>query len=260
MNKVFTAIFIHVSILINVNAQSNINNKKPNQLSLRVGMDHTYHKDLIFSPLNNIGNGGLVVLGYRRTGKQYLLTSNIDLTYTNLTSKASQFFSYSRFLVNVDLSLLAKLPLQHEKLQAYIGAGFLNRIDLIDYIGFTSVTYFNFYGLTLNTQLAYEISSRHRVKIACALPIYGKVARPPYTGWDKFMVEHADNFPAVFYRGEMYVIGQFFGFHGQVDYAYQLSTRFDLAASYRLMFYQVNDPQESITLSNQLSIGTNFKF
>ena len=234
---------------------------RKNKIGIQAGFLQTYHKDVNFSPLNNTGNGYSFGLNYERsTQKKHLIFSTIHYSESVLTSRASEFFRYDRYLLNFEIGFLFHKPLPNKNLILNIGGSFQSRTDLIDYKDFKSVSFFNYHGLALNSRLEYTINPKHSLGSALSVPVLGVLVRPPYTGWDKYMIENEDNFTKVLYKGKTTSLNDFFGYNWHVFYNYQLSKRIGIQLQYELRYHKTKQPRKAIIANHQTSVELNFKF
>src|SRR5262245_61281698 len=86
--------------------------KASDQIAFEIGPHFGYLRDLNFSPLNYREPGLLFSLAYNHTNKKenLLFTADVDYVPGKLKTDVSEYFTTNFFMVNVEASLLFKLP------------------------------------------------------------------------------------------------------------------------------------------------------
>ncbi len=261
MKRCTLACLLSLFYFISINAQTPDIGKKSNRIGIHFGADISYTKDLNFSPLNNTGSGYAIKMTYeRKTKKDHLFFINLDYANSTLNAQASDFFKYDRYLANVEFGYLIKALKNKDRFSIHAGLSGYTHLDFLNYRDFTALTFFNFHGILASAKFNYRLHTKHHLSAKVSIPLVGVLSRPPYSGWDKFMVENENNLLKVLYRGKVASLDRFFGLHFHFDYSYALSDRWDFNFQYQLWSYRTQEQDLAIIGSNQTFIGLNFKF
>ena len=262
MKKItFTITFLLLSIFT-LTAQG-VKNKpiRKNIIHLQFGLGRGYFKDLIYSPLN-YSSGGLVVnSGYQR----YLKNDNrlffsADFQFGELNTTVSEFNTSDHYNINLDLGFLKNIPINCSEIKFRLGGQYHTYMDVVFYDGTEAITFYGLHSLDLIGSISWAISARHALGSTMSLPVFGLLIRPPWTGWDKYIVEHEDNRIPIFFRGKWTSLNDFFAINWNIQYQFSISSKWDLAAKYQFRYYRTENLKTAIVPSNQFTIGTNFNF
>ncbi|AFM02608.1 hypothetical protein Fleli_0106 [Bernardetia litoralis DSM 6794] len=252
------------AILNTATAQENSSQKssfKKNTIGMQAGYTQSYIKDLNYSPLNYSAQGFNIGLSYERiTKKENLFFLKTDFSSSTLSHKISDKFDADRYLVNLEIGYLKNIHLSNEKLNLKIGGSYHSYIDATFFDGIEAITFFTLHGVDISTRFSYQISSKKRLTTSLSVPVFGLLVRPPYTGWDKFIIESQDTPAKVFFRGDLASINKYVALNWNLNYSYSLSPKWNLSAQYQLRYYKTKELDLAKYLTNQLSFGANFKF
>jgi len=234
---------------------------KKNAIDLRAGLETGYFKDLNFSPLNYNSTGVAINFGYRRNFKNgSRLFVHLNPQVGAISSEYSEYLKSGHYTADLGIGYLAALPLKSSKFVVHAGGQYRTYLDLVFYNGTDAVTFFGLHGFDLLGNLTWKLSEEHRLHGSLALPVVGLLARPPYSGWDKYIVEHASNPLPVFFRGNWTSLNDYLAFKLNVQYAYTLGPKLDLVADYQFRYYRTGVVKTAIYPSSQITFGTRFKF
>ncbi len=234
---------------------------KKNALRVQVGLQQGYFKDLNFSPLNYSSIGLAVKLGYERELKNNdRLFFTINPQLGRLRSEASKYTTSDHYTINLELGYLADLPIKSSKIEAMVGGQLHSYLDLTFYGGTNAVSFFGLHSVDLLGQISWNISEKQILESNFSLPVFGLLSRPPYTGWDKYIVEHANNPVPVFFRGDWTSLNDYLAFAWNVQYQYELAPTVDLIAEYQFSYHRTKQIKTAILPSNQITFGTRLKF
>jgi hypothetical protein len=234
---------------------------KENIIQLQIGLEKGYFKDLNFSPLNYSSRGLAINLGYQRFFKnddRFFFSS--DFQSGELNTAVSDFNTSDHYNLNLEIGYLKNIPNNTSKIKILIGGQFHSYIDVVFYEGSEAVTFYGLHSLDLTGRISWDISTRHALFSTISLPVFGLLVRPPWTGWDKYIVDHQNNPLPVFFRGNWTSLNDFFAFNWDIQYQYAITPRWDLTAQYQFRYYRTEELKTAIIPSNQFTIGTNFKF
>jgi len=259
--KLLIIVFLNYLTLTLVQAQENVSDKMKNSLSLQIGYENGYLKDLNFSPLNYNSTGLVVYLKYQRLLKNYnALFVNLDFSISNLKSGVSEFNDSRKYVPNLEIGYWKLLSAKNQRRQFFIGAQYHSYLNMVFHDGKQAVTFFGLHGVDFLGKMSYRINDRHEFETGIALPVFGLLVRPPYTGWDKYIVERQDRLLPIFFRGKWTSLNDFFGINWRTRYAYQFSPKLDMTAEYLFRYYKTSRLDKSISTINQLKLGIQFKF
>jgi len=107
-------------------------------------------------------------------------------------------------------------------------------------------------------QLGLQINQRHQLSGNIAIPLFGILVRPPYTGWDKEISEISPLF--VVFKGKPSTLNDFLVLNGAMTYLYNISTKLDLMAQYQFYYYKTERIKAAKMFRNQYNLGINLKF
>lgn len=247
--------------IVHANAQSDVQIPKKNSIEIKAGINHTFFKDLNYSPLNHSGSGPGIGLQYQRITKQgNLISASLGFSVTTLKSPASIYFDASRYLANLEANYLKRLDLGKEGWKLHVGGGYHSYVDVLFYDGTEAISFFTIHGIDLAAKLSYQIKAKHSLGTSLSIPILGLLVRPPYTGWDKFIGESQDAPAKVFFRGNWTSLNDFLGLNWNLSYAYDLSPAWDLIADYSFQYYRTSQLDLVNIANNQLRVGASFNF
>lgn len=232
-----------------------------NALRAQVGLEQGYYKDLNFSPLNYSSLGLAVKLAYERelrNNDQLFFSINPQLG--RIRSEASEYTASDHYNVNLELGYLVDLPVKSQKIEAMVGGQLHTYLDLTFHGGTSAVSFFGLHSLDVIGRVSWNINEKQTITSNLSLPVFGLLVRPPYSGWDKYIVEHANNPLPVFYRGNWTSFNDYLAFSWNVQYEYQLAPTVDLIAEYQFSYHRTEQVKTAILPSNQITFGTRLKF
>lgn len=236
-------------------------NKMKNALRIQAGLEQGYFKDLNFSPLNYNSIGLAIKFGYEREMKNNdLLFFTINPQLGRIRSEASKYTTSDHYNVNLELGYLVELPVKSSKIEAMVGGQWHHYLDLTFHEGTEAVSFFGLHSLDLLGQVSLNINEKQSLASNLSLPVFGLLVRPPYSGWDKYIVEHATNPLSVFFRGDWTSFNDYLAFSWNVQYQYQLASTVELIAEYQFGYHQTKVLKTAILPSNQITFGTRLKF
>lgn len=242
-------------------AQEASSSLKSNRIGLELGWNQAWFRDLNFSPLNYSAGGVDIGINYQHTTtNQHQIFANIGFSPTSLKARPTDFFDSDRYLANLKIGYLRKIPALGTPFTLRAGLQYQSYVDVLFYDGVESVTFFVLHGFDLTGSLSYDINSRHKLSTTLSIPVFGQLVRPPYSGWDKFIVEAQDSPAGIFFRGKWTSLQDYFGLNWDLQYQYQASPRWDLTANYGFSYYRSDEPATVTSVNTKLSLGANFNF
>lgn len=239
----------------------NASTSRKNSINLNVGFAKELFKDENYSSLNYSSGNFAVDIGYQRVFKnENLLFFSLSFQTGTLRTPVSEFNTSDHYNINIELGHLFKLSPDNSKTDFYMGGQYHSYLDLVFYDGTEAITFFGLHSLDFSTRLSKRVNDKHVLTTNFSLPLVGLLVRPPYTGWDKFIVEHADNPLPVFFRGDITSLNHFLAFNWNVQYQLAISPVFSLNAAYQFRYYQTSKLKKALIVDNQISIGAILKF
>ena len=253
---------IYFSTFFNLNAQNKSDFK--NKILLGLGSNSTYIKDYNLSPLHIKGRGFFMDIEYlRNIKKKDIIHTNFNISIAELASEASIFFKYNRFLFSFEMNYLKKVNLKNKSFSLHTGLGAFTTVDAVFYNGTDAVSFFGLHGMQATSMMNYQFHKKHRIGASLSIPLIGMLNRPPYTGWDKYIVETSENdgnILTIFYRGDIKTIGTFINFDLNLGYTYSLSNFIDLGIKHKIKYWYTKELEKAIINTNFTSIQLTFKF
>jgi hypothetical protein len=203
----------------------------------------------------------VVNAGYRRNLKNdNLLFLASDIQFGELNTEVSEYNTSDHYSVNLELGFLGNIPVNASELKLWLGGQYHFYFDAVFYEGTEAITFYGLHGLDLTGSISWNISSKHELSSTISLPVFGLLVRPPWTGWDKYIVEHEDNRLPLFFRGKWTSLNDFFAANLNIKYHFAIGTRWSLTAEYLFRYYRTDELATAIIPSNQFTIGTSFSF
>jgi len=234
---------------------------RKNSINVSIGWAKSFFKDENYAPLKYTSNNFAIDVGYQRSFKNddLLFFSSFFQTGT-LTTPTSPFNDSDHYNVNIELGYLFKVSNENAKTNIYVGGQYHSYLDLVFYDGTEAISFFGLHSLDVSTRFSKRIHDKHVINTNFSLPLAGVLVRPPYTGWDKYIVEHADNPLPVFFRGDFTSLKNFFAFIWDVQYHLELSPFFGLNANYQFRYNKTSVLETAIISNNRITLGTMLKF
>lgn len=230
-----------------------------NNLTLTVGLNQGYFKDQNFSPLNYRSTGKRFGLTYaRNTAAGHQWSTELGLSFNKLKNPTNFLIDPDRYQIDIAFGYLRALNSNTSKRQLHLGGKYRTYVDLTLFDGSEAVTFFALHAFEFAGSGTWRTGDRHRFKASASGPIFGLLSRPPYTGWDKFIVDNAENIPKIVTRGDWITLGTFTGLRAGLGWEHQLSDRFSVEARYSLAYYATKRLAPFRSLDN--SFGLNLTY
>ncbi len=242
-------------------AQTDAAPRYQNEVGIAIGLHSGFFRDRNFFPLNYSNSGWDVRLHYGRItrgGNRYHV--GFGLASAGLTSAVRDETAPARYLVDLTAGWQKRFDLPDAGATVYAGLNYRSSLDITFYDGTEAVTFFALHGLEAAGEAIWRYRDRHSFRVNASIPFVGLLSRPPYTGWDKFIVDNSDNIPKVITRGRWTSFNDFFVARAGLAYGYALNDRWSMEARYRLAYRSTRllDPVRS--LDNVFSLSTTRKF
>jgi len=195
-----------------------------NQLTLTIGLNTGYFRDRNYSPLNYKSSGARFGLRYdRTTASGHRWTGGVGGSLGNLShpSEYERHDPADRYQLDLSLGYLRKVGRATGNRRSWLGVNYRSYVDLTLYDGSEAVTFYGLHAFEAAVATNWKTGDRHRLEAELSLPVFGLLARPPYTGWDKFIVDNASNIPAIVTRGDWVTLGRFTGLRASAGWTYK---------------------------------------
>lgn len=255
----FTCYLTFFSLLAfspNLNGQIVSTENYRNSLTLTIGLNQGYFKDQNFSPLNYRSPGARFGLAYaRNTAAGHQWSTELGLSLNTLKNPTNFRIDPDRYQIDIAFGYLRALNANTSERRIHLGGKYRSFVDITLFDDAEAITFFALHAFEIAGAGAWRTGDRHRFKASASVPVFGLLSRPPYTGWDKFIVDNADNIPKIITRGDWVALGAFTGFRAALGWEYQLSDRFAAEARYSLAYYATQRLDPFRSLDNRFSLG-----
>ncbi|MEO0734381.1 MAG: hypothetical protein AAFZ52_16210 [Bacteroidota bacterium] len=227
------------------------------QLTLAVGFNLGYFTDRNFSPLHYRSGGFRLGLGYQRTNRNGdRWRAEIGLDLLKLTTSGKPLEYTNRYLIDLAVGYRKLSDAPNADTRILYGANYRTYVDLSLFDEGEAVTFFGLHGLELAVDGEWYSGDGHRLRTGLALPVFAKLVRPPYTGWDKFMADNDDKVLRILTRGPWTSLHRFTGLRAELGWARQVNDRWTLEANYALAYYATRRLDPFRSLNNQFALKT----
>lgn len=229
-----------------------------NNVTLTFGLNRGYFKDVNYSPLNYTAPGKHFGISYaRNTAAGDRWNTGIGLDLGTVKSAADDpRIKPDRYRIDLSLGYLKGLSGNDEERQFHVGANYRSYVDIVLYDDDEAVTFFGLHAFEGAAAGAWKVGNKQRFTTGVSVPVFGLLARPPYTGWDKYIVENSGNIPGIVTRGKWTSLNDFFAFRGQLGWEYQVGRQWALGANYMLSYYSSRVLDSVRHFDNRFSFST----
>jgi hypothetical protein len=234
------------------------------QLSFEIGPHLGYLKDLGFSPLNYRETGTLLSVLYALPGRndKYLFTVDIDFTSGKLKTKTAENLTTPFIQGNIEVSLLWKLrKIRGERLKMFLGPQYNSYFQYMQWgEEMDSWNYMMVHGLNLKVLALYRISDKKRLQTSLSIPLLENFVRPPYNGFDQYIVENQEKILKLSFRGELASFNRYVAIDWRTTYQYAVSAHLDFIFGYLFRYQHVPGYNKVRHFQNQFTSGFAIKF
>lgn len=222
------------------------------KLGLYAGPHQAVYKDLNFSPLNYSAQGLGIALTYQYESPKTLFATNLNFSGSTLSTSGIGHFDSQRYIVNLGVSYLKSLSRSSRNI-LYAGLQLHSYFDLANYDELEAVSYLILHTLDIQGVFVHNLRPRHQLQYAVAIPIFGFLARPPYTGWDKSI---SDDSPAkVITQGKWTSLNDFVSINPSISYHFRVNEKISLSAKFDLQYQKTDHLKTLKSLTFQQSAG-----
>lgn len=260
MNNVFL-----IPITIFLLGTSNLwgqDNVLKNTLHFSVGQHQGIFEDHNFSPLHYKDKGLIYDFAYSRVRQQSLFTFALQYGAGFATTKASSEFTSEYILGDLRLQYLqfAKQPGKNKRL--YLGGQYHFYINYLEWNNQASFSFLANHSLDIAARYDYDWNEKNRLIFSLDVPIINLVVRPPYNGFDEELDRNNDegNVFRLITDGRWGSFNKLMAYAFQMQYHRQLSSRFDLNATYRNRLYKTFEINSITHFQHQFLLGIVFRF
>ncbi|WP_423148380.1 hypothetical protein [Rubrolithibacter danxiaensis] len=234
-----------------------------NKIGIEAGINVGYLKDRNFSPLNYNETGAIFSLNYIhvKPAMKSILTADLDFTNGKLKADPTDFFNAISLSGNLEVSLLWKVSQsKNNRLLFFLGPQYNSYLQYIDWNERETWSYLTTHGIDLKGSVLYKLSDKKTFQSSLSIPIVQLLVRPPYNGFDQYIVQNQEKVLKILLRGELASFDKYYGFDWKTLYKYAASNHLDFNLSYMLRFQQVNGFNKMVHFQNQLTAGFSIKF
>lgn len=226
-----------------------------NNLTIQAGVNYLSLIDQTFSPIVIAGTIPNFRIGFNQNKRNKTLWStDISVAYGNLDYN-NEYFSSTYASVQLSFNYLSKIK-SFGKSKLYLGGQFSSVLNILDYDGFESGSWYTAQQLEPILIYHYAISEKQAVSGQFSYPIASLVGRPNYAGVDEFVVANSDNIPKILYsRMKIYSLNKLINPNFELKYSYNLR-KIVLSISANYSYLQVN----SISKYYKNELGLNLQF
>jgi hypothetical protein len=233
-----------------------------NNITLDLGYNQGYVKDLNFSQLNYAQGGILMGLDYQKNsanGKNRI-EGGLHASLGSLKTNASAYFTSEYILVALDAAFLRKIStVSNSKLSYFLGGQYKSNIQYFNWRG-DAVSFLATHGIAIKGLVAYQLSEKQALESSLTVPLFQILVRPSYNTIDNFVDRNQDNIIKLATTGKPSTLDTYRSIEWKTRYKHALSKRFDLNMAYGLHFQHVPSAHKLTQLNNQFSTGFTFKF
>jgi hypothetical protein len=261
--QAFVLIFIMMTIPLL--GQNENQNEKKNNISLGLGRQLLYTRDMAASPMIYSGHQDLFQFSYYYSGStnRHILDVSAGRSLLGASTKNTMMldyinlsYSYYHFLTSLideKLSIFAGLGLNHisSEKQFNIAEGFMN-------IGsFDEATNLN---ISFLSEL--KVASEDKITLGIHSPFLAYVLRPNYSLFPRDNISKYEDAPIRYYFGEgkFTSISNFSGLNLWISYDKTLFQSIALRVNYNLMYYKINKPTQTGLVANSLNLNFVYLF
>ena len=234
-----------------------------NEITLTIGLSEGYFQDQNYSPLNYKSAGTSFGISYgRSTAGGHRLIGGFGVAIGTLRHRTDfeKIGRPDRYRLNAHLGYLRKAGRQTDARQQRFGVIYRSYVELTFYDGTQAVSFSGLHGFEAAAAFDWKMGDRHRLSTEISVPVFGLLVRPPYTGWDRFVIDNSRNIPKVVTRGDWVTIGAFAGLRAGAAWTYDLSDRWQVTARYDLALFATKRVKPVRILDNTVSFSSTLKF
>ena len=237
---------------------------KKNNIGFSFGPHLGYLKDLNFSPLNYRERGILLSLHYNRGNikQSRLLTAELNYHSGKLRTSSSDFFTTPFFQASLKVAFLFKVQaVKNKKLSFLLGPEIQSYVQYMQWgEEMDSWNYLMLYGLSLKGLGKFQISGNKMIQTSMSIPVIGNLVRPPYNGFDQYIVENQDNFLKIAIRGEPASFTKYLALDWKTTYHYTATDHLEFTLGYIWRYQYVAGPNKLNNFQNMITTGFRVKF
>jgi hypothetical protein len=235
-----------------------------NSIGFGVGPILGYLKDKNYSPLNYRESGIVLSLFYENVNRKgnRIIAAQIDYASGKLKTDAGADLTTSRYEGNIEISMLFRISPPEKKRLVFFAGPHYNSFAYYMQWGDErdAWNYLMVHSLNLKGFLRYNLSERKSFRTTLSIPVIENLVRPPYNGFDQFIVENQEKVIMLAFHGKLASFKDYRALDWKTSYRYTLSSGVDFNVSYLFRFQQVTGENKLVRFQNQLAGGFTFKF
>lgn len=236
--------------------QTNSPDYKQAELTLKIGLNQAYLKDLQISKLHYRQTG--LVYGIDFSRKKQKSIFNIRLDYHNIKGKtdASDYFTLTgNHVGNLSIEYLRKLKKAPAKWSFYLGPQFKTSFSYFDWGGQSSFSFLINHSLGLTLHTDYILSKKHSLHSTLSLPLFNLLVRPPWAGYDLELETNLDKPLKLITNGDLTSVNKYRAMDWYFNYRNQLSEQWALNFQYRFQYQLITGERQINFMQNQYFVG-----
>ena len=229
-----------------------------NEWAISIGAEQASLKDRTFSPTVFSGILPTANLAFRRNNRdQKLISARIRASYGNIED-SGEYFRSTITSAGLSINYLSRIKSTTQS-KVFFGGQFKSVLEVLDYNGFESGSWFTAQRLEPILHYQYSLSDEHLIAGQFSYPLLSYVTRPNYAGVDEFVIVNSQNIPKILYsRGQFQSITKVI--HPEVELNYYFSMdRIRFTASAHWSYLQVNSVWKYRKLNTGFRIGAQLK-
>lgn len=251
----FTLIFTTI-VTIAQNKQPNELEHKQSELTLKVGLDQGYFKDLQVGRLHYQQIGLVYDIVFSR--KKHKSIFNARLDYHNIKAKtdASEYFTLTgNHVGNLSIEYLRRIRNTSQKWIFYIGPQFKSSFSYFNWGGQDSFTFLINHSLGAVFHTDYQLSEKHSLHSTLSTSLFNLLVRPPWAGYDFELETNLDKPLKLITNGDFTSINRYRAIDWFFNYRNQVSEKWVLNLQYRFQYQLLTGARQVNFMQNQYSLG-----
>jgi hypothetical protein len=245
----------------NIQGDTSVRANTANHLGLSIGGTLGYFRDLNYAPLNYRQGGTILSAHYTRYRKNgQIIAATVDYTTGRMTTDASSYFTTPFIQGNVGVAVLFPINI-NKQFKTHLGPSLNSFFEYMQWGDeMDSWNYLMVHGLSIKGVAEFEVTRRKKFISSVMIPLLNDLVRPPYNGFDEYIVQHQEEILRVAFRGTPATFSKYIALDWTIKYYYSLSTRIVFQAGYVFRYQHVFGSNRLTQFQNQFSSGFDITF
>lgn len=229
---------------------------KQTELTLKIGLNQGYLKDLQISKLHYQQTGLVYGIHFSRRKQKSIFTIRLD--YHNIKGKtdASDYFTLTgNHVGNLSIEYLIKLKKAPAKWNFHIGPQFKTSFSYFNWGGQDSFSFLINHSLGIALQTDYTLSEKHSFYSNLSLPLFNLLVRPPWAGYDDELEANSDKPLKLITNGDFTSVNIYRAIDWYFNYRNQFSEHWALNFQYRFQYQLMTGDRQVNFMQNQYTVG-----